>query len=283
MQDVTVAQRLQSSGDALTATERRIADVLLSSPQTVAFGTVADVASAAGAGTATVVRLATKLGYAGFVDLQRTVQNELSSQLRPAAERIRQLADDDLVGRHTVAEEANVAGTLGGVEAAQLAAVVTLLTNDRRPVRVLSGSASLGVATQVVHDLYQLRSDVAIVGGNQIDVLQGLSLTGADAVIVAIDLRRYDRWLVEALDVATSRGFTIVALSDSVLSPLAAVAAHSFVVDTSSAGPFDSHVGTLALLTLFVVEAAVARRTTATTRLDQLEHAWSTHQALSDS
>ena len=282
MDDVTVAARLQSAGNALTATERRIADVLLSSPQVVAFGTVAEVAAAAGAGTATVVRLATKLDYEGFVALQRAIQSELAQQLRPAAERIRELGDDDLVTRHTAAEEGNVAGTLAHLDASALAAVVALLADHRRPVRILSGSASRGVATQFEHDLLHLRPDVAAIAGSQVDVLQALALSGADTVVVALDLRRYERWLVEALQVAADRGQTAVALTDSVLSPLASSALHSFVVEAASAGPFDSHVGTLALLNLFVAEVAVARRSTATERLDRLEGAWSANDALID-
>ena len=280
---MTVAQRLQASGAALTTTERRIADVLLATPQIVAFGTVAEVAAAAEAGTATVVRLATKLGYSGFVGLQADVQSELATQLRPAAERIRQLgAGDDLVGRHTAAEHGNVEGTLALLDPEVLAAVISLLADDRRAVRVLSGSASCGVATQFVHDLLQLRPDVVLVGGNQVDVLQSLALSPTDTVVVAVDLRRYDRWLLDALAVAHEHGFVIVAVSDSVISPLATDATHPFVVEAASAGPFDSHVGTLALFNLLVAEVALARRSNATERLDRLERAWSTDDALGD-
>jgi len=84
-----VADRIGSQGAALTTAERRVAEVVLARPQLVAFGTVADLASAAGSGAATVVRLSTKLGYDGFTALQAAVQAELAAQLRPAAERIR--------------------------------------------------------------------------------------------------------------------------------------------------------------------------------------------------
>ena len=81
---------------------------------------------------------------------------------------------------------------------------------------------------------------------------------------------------------ADERNFSIIAVTDSVLSPLAAVASESFVVDAASAGPFDSHVGTLALLNLFVTQVAVARRSKATERLDRLEDAWTADDALTD-
>ena len=92
-----VADRIAQAGAQLTAAERRVAEVILAKPQLVAFGTVADLADAAGAGAATVVRLAAKIGYDGFTTLQASVQQDLAQQLRPAAERIRQPAGADLL------------------------------------------------------------------------------------------------------------------------------------------------------------------------------------------
>ena len=98
----------------------------------------------------------------------------------------------------------------------------------------------------------------------------------------SLDLRRYERWLLDAANLARDRGVWIAAISDSVLSPLSALAQASFVVSAASAGPFDSHVGTLALLNLLVVDVAVARRDDATVRLDLLEAAWRDADALTD-
>ena len=77
--------------------ERRVAEVVLEHPQLVAFGTVADLAERSGSGAATVVRLATKLGFDGFTALQASVQHDLARQLRPAAERIREPAATDVI------------------------------------------------------------------------------------------------------------------------------------------------------------------------------------------
>ena len=66
------------------------------------------------------------------------------------------------------------------------------------------------------------------------------------------------------------------------LSPLAAAADTTLVVEAASTGPFDSHVGTLALLNLLVVDVSVARREAATARLDRLESTWRDADALTD-
>lgn len=283
MTGVDVADRLRDAGAELTVTERRIADVILRTPHTIGFGTVAQVAAAADAGAASVVRLATKLGYDGYVELQRAVQAELTGHLGPAATRIRSLGDDDdVLVRQAEAEHRNVDRTFGDLEAASVGAVVAGLADPERQVLVLSGAASRGVATQFVHDLCHLRPAVRLLDGNHVEVLEVIALAPESTLVVAIDLRRYDRWLVDTLDVVAERGFVVISISDSVLSPLAAAATHSFVVTADSVGPFDSHVGTLALLNLLVAEVAHTRRDAATDRLDRLEDTWSAADALHD-
>lgn len=275
--------RLAARSGSLTPSERRIGETVLASPQLVAFGTVADVADAAGVGTATVVRFGVKLGYDGYSELQASVQRDLAGQLRPAAERIRaQRPGDSMVQRHLDVEGANVTATLEGVDADTVRVVVARLVDDRRPVLVLSGVASRGVALQFVGDLEQLRPGVQLLDGNRIDIVRTLALVGGDATVVVLDLRRYERWLIDALVLATDQGAWIAAVTDSVLSPLAELADCSFVVSAASAGPFDSHVGTLALLNLLIIDVAAARRADATVRLDRLEAAWRDADALTD-
>lgn len=277
-------RRLGERADALTPSERRIGETILANPQLVAFGTVADVAEAARVGTATVVRFAVKLGFDGYSQLQASVQGDVSGQLRPAVERIRdqRVGDDTLAVRHGEVEAANVRSTLEAIRTGDGRSVVTRLADDAAPVLVLSGAASRGVALQFVGDLEQLRPGVQLLDGNQIDVVRMLALTDPGATLVVLDLRRYERWLIDALSLARERGAWTVALTDNVLSPLASVAEHAFVVSAASTGPFDSHVGTLALLNLFVVEVAAARREHAAERLEAIEQAWGDADALTD-
>jgi DNA-binding MurR/RpiR family transcriptional regulator len=279
-----VERRLRDNADRLTPAERRIAETILAGPQVVAFGTVAELAAAADAGTATVVRFAVKLGYDGYSELQASIRRDLTGQLRPAAERIRDESVDgvSLIERHLEAELSNVRATLGAVGADDLAATVALLADVDRPVLVLSGVASRGVAMQFVGDLEQLRPACRLLDGNTVDIVRTLALAGGAATVVALDLRRYERWLLDAVGVARDNGSAVVAITDSVLSPLAAASAHSFLVAAAAAGPFDSHVGTLALLDLLVADVAAALRSSATARLDRLEQAWQRADALTD-
>jgi DNA-binding MurR/RpiR family transcriptional regulator len=282
VQAMEVQERVRRAGSQLTAAERRVAQVVLERPQLVGFGTVADLAAAAGAGAATVVRLAAKLGFDGFSALQASVQHDLARQLRPAAERIRELGGEHPIERHRAAELSNVQATVDAVDPASLEAVVTRLADPARDVLVLAGEAEWGVAVQFATDLAALRPGVTTIGGSDVAVRRALALSAPSSTLIAVDLRRYERWVLEAVELSKAAGHTIVALSDGLLSPLAMVADHSFVIAAASVSPFDSHVGTLALFDLFVAGAAERLKDTAAERLERVEAMWSAGASLID-
>jgi DNA-binding MurR/RpiR family transcriptional regulator len=277
-----VSQRIGDAAANLTRSERRVAEIVIASPQLVAFGTVAELADAADAGAATVVRLAGKLGYDGFTGLQAAVQADLARQLRPAAERIREPAADDPLGQHLRIEVENVHTTLSAIDPAEYRTAVELLTDAERAVLVLSGDASTGVALQVVGELQALRDGVALLGGNAVQVTRQIAALVPGDVVIVMDLRRYDRWLVEALERAQGRGAVVIALTDSLLSPLSAAARCRFVVAAAGGGPFDSHTGTLAVCNLLVAGVAAAMRDVAADRLERMETAWREVDDLTD-
>jgi DNA-binding MurR/RpiR family transcriptional regulator len=121
-----------------------------------------------------------------------------------------------------------------------------------------------------------------MVDGNDVAVRRTVALMEESDVLVTIDLRRYDRWLVDAARTAAQAGVWTVSIADSVLSPVAACAQRTLVVTAAGAGPFDSHVGTLALMNILVAGAAIKLRGVATGRLDRAEAAWRASNALSE-
>lgn len=278
---VEIAERIRSNSASLTAAERRVAEAILAAPQAVGFGTVADLARAAEVGAASVVRLATKLGFEGFSALQASVQLDLTRQLRPAAERIRESGTRDR-SNHLAVELANVQDTLDALDEGAVTTLVGRLAGLDRPVRLLSGEATAGVAAQFAAQLSQLRPEVETLSGSEVAVRRDLATLASNATVVVIDLRRYERWVLEAHALLHDRGIWTAGLTDSMLSPIAARSQVTLLVSAASESPFDSHVGTLALLNLVAARVATELRATATDRLATIEAAWYASGALAD-
>ncbi len=277
-----VVDRIRTAAGVLTPAERKVADEVVADPQLIAFGTVAEVAKRASVSGASVVRLAARLGYDGFVDLQEAVQGELADRLRPAVERIRDVPPGDVLGRALDASLRAVQVTIEGIERPAFESAVQLLADPDRSVAVIAGDAGAGIAAHAADELAMLRSGVVSIGGTRVAVGRALARVGEGDVVLALDLRRYDRWVLDAVEVALDAGAELVALTDGPLSPLARRASSLIVVEAEGIGPFDSYVGALAALSALVAGVADALREAAAADLDRVEQTWRSLDALTD-
>ncbi|MGK2950097.1 MAG: MurR/RpiR family transcriptional regulator [Acidimicrobiales bacterium] len=277
-----LASRIAAHADHLPPAERRVAELVLADPGAAAFSTVAQLGRRAGTSGATVVRLAARLGYDGWLGLQAEVRSRIDHQLRPAAERIRETAPGDVLAATATREADNVHRSLDAVDRASFDRAVALLADRRRTLRVLAGSAQAGVGAVLADDLALVRPGTVRLEGSPVTIAAALAHTEPGDVLLAIDLRRYERWVVDAARTTADRGGAVVAVTDSVLSPLARPATETFVVAAEGAGPFDSHVGTLALANALVTAVAAKLRRSATERIDRVEAAWQDAGALLD-
>ena len=193
-----VARRIDERRNELTPAERRIADVVLTHPQAVAFGTVADVARRADTSGATVVRFAMKLGFSGFSELQEEVQDELAHRLRPAAERIRERQPSEVVARSMSLELDNVQGTLEGVDRERFVESIARLSDRKARVFVLAGVSVRGIGMVLADDLAMLRAGVELITDGDVQAARRLADVEPADVLIVCDFRRYERWVLQA-------------------------------------------------------------------------------------
>ncbi|MGL4766559.1 MAG: MurR/RpiR family transcriptional regulator [Formosimonas sp.] len=278
---MTLTELIGQNSPQLTPAEKRVAEMLLAQPQLVAFGTVAELAQAAQVGVATVLRLSSKLGFSGFSTLQTALQQDMADWLRPAAVRIHERGNSS-VTQHLHVEINNIHQTLERLTQEQLSSVTAMLGDLTAQVLVLSGNASSGVAQQLIEDLSALRPNVNFVAGNPVQVGRSVAQATSADVLLVMDLRRYDAWLIAAVQTAHAQGLRIIVVTDSVLSPLAAWAHVVLLVTAVGGGPFDSHVGTLALCNVLVSSVAQQLHDSASERLTQAEQAWRAANLLVD-
>jgi DNA-binding MurR/RpiR family transcriptional regulator len=257
--------------------------VIAADVDAVAFATVAELARKAHTSGPTVVRLAVKLGYSGFAALQAEAQADMAKRLRPASERIRERsAPLRVLSGVLAAEQENLQWTFQRIDPATFKRAVDLFADRNRRILVLSGEDARPAGLVLAGGLDTLRDGVHLAAGSDVDVARRLAHLGRRDVVVAMDLRRYERWVVRGAEQAAANGVAVVAVSDSLVSPLAKVAAAAFVVAAGSPGPFDSMVAMTALANAIVAAVAQRLRPAATRRLDRVERAWSEAGVLAD-
>jgi DNA-binding MurR/RpiR family transcriptional regulator len=271
---LSVQARIAGLVDALPAAQRRIAELVVTEPQAVAFGTVRSVAELAGASDPTVVRLAAALGFDGFTALRDAIRAEVSESLHSAAERVRQRPRGRLFERALAVERANVDDTFAGLSESDLDRASGLLADLERRVWLLPSSQMQGLASHLADDLQLCRSAVVLLGGSEFRVRTVLTQLRAGDVVVSFDTQRHEGWLVRTQRDAVARGAVPIALTDRLPCSLdlAGGLALTFSCDTTS--PFESQVGLLALGNLLVSGVVERLRPSVTSRIDAVEATW---------
>jgi DNA-binding MurR/RpiR family transcriptional regulator len=275
-----IVDRIAAAAGSLTQSEQRAAQLLEKDPPRVAFGSLAEVARASGTSGPSVVRMATKLGFSGFGEMKDAIQEELSLRLAPASERVGAHAPVDLTDRVAATDMENVARSL---EAAGpgLASVVSMVSRARR-VHVVPAAACRAVGVSLADQLSQLLGGVELHYGPPTEVARELAAAGPGDVVVLIDTRRYERWVIEAAAQVSAAGATVVAITDTPLSPLVATADAHLLVRVVGAGPFDSLTGALSVVNALAAGVAAKSHRVAVRRLRRAEEALAEAGALLD-
>ncbi len=247
--DLVVA--LRSRMRTLSAAHRKLAQRVLSDPEAVAFMTISELAAAVGVNEATVVRFATGLGLKGYPGLTKLCRERLQeqAQLLRRFDNLVQLNADGagLLEQTAALDQSNIVRTFARVDQAEWSAAVDRLAHAPR-VHVMGLRKCHAPAYLLGYLLRMLREDVAVIAGSAGALTDELRRVRADDCFVAVSIHRYSVDTVRAAQWARERGAYVIALTDTVGSPLAESAHETFYVEASSAGVLRSMTAFTALV-----------------------------------
>src|SRR5690606_9390703 len=107
--------KLQQKIGELTETQRRVADYIIKHPLDVAFLTIDQLAGVVKTSTTTIMRLTFNLGYSGYTEFQKGLQENLRNQAAPQMRleaNIKGIEEDDLWGRYAESQISNIQSTI---------------------------------------------------------------------------------------------------------------------------------------------------------------------------
>ena len=271
---LSTADLIAAAGSELTPTERRIAEAVLAEPTLLAFGTVSHLADHVGTSRPSIVRFANKLGFDGYVQLQRHVRSELSHRLSRPSERIRR--DDDSLAMARAAVDNAVESVFSAIEGRRLAALCAPVARADN-VWILSGESSRAGAHAFHSGLSMVRPGVHLLADHS--MCADLGGAGPRDVAVVFDFFRYRRQVIAAARALATAGVGIVAITDSPLSPLVELTDTWCEIEVPAIGPFDSSIPAVTIAELLVAQVARDLHDEATARIDRIEALWEKTEA----
>ncbi len=235
---------------------------MLDNPNETAVFSISSLADKNGINASTLTRLAKKLGYAGFNELQNIFRRHVAESQRYYSYHTEQLlqpseTDDQEDMMHLVAREemANVMKILEQTEASRLRNAAKALVNKRR-VHILGLRASFSVAHYLAYYLGMIGIAVKILGNLGQTLAEDLAEIKKEDTVVVISFRPYTKDTVVACRMAKKVGAEIVSITDHAFSPINDKKESTLIIENRKPFFFDNAASTLVLIEALLAEVA---------------------------
>lgn len=260
--------------------QRRIAAYILESYDKAAFLTAGVLGKTVQVSESTVVRFASQLGYDGYPEMQKALQEMVLHRLT-ASQRIavgeKRIAQEDILNSVLLADADRIRKTSEEIDAVQFQDAVEALLSARR-IYVLGVRSSASLASFLCYYLRYLFDDVRqLMQLSESEVFEALVRIAPQDVLVGISFPRYCSATVRAMELARTRGARTVALTDCAASPIARNADCVLLAGSGMVSLVDSMVAPMSVINALLVAVASRRKSETTQTFDKLEEIWDSY------
>jgi len=214
--------------NSLNGAQKRLGHYLQTDSSALLLSNVGDLARAVGVSKATVVRFAKSLGYKGFPEFRRDIQQEMRRKLRAAdrmEETFAELDNDENIFAKLIKRDIQLLEeTLQAASFPDFHKAVEIVLQARK-VFLIGLNASMALAYLLHFRLVRVKKEahwIFLTGGTSL--LEQLAFMDAADALIAIDFLQVPREVQTALQHAKKLGAPILGITDFPTSPIARAA-----------------------------------------------------------
>ena len=256
--------------------QNRIARYITDNADKAAFMTAAKLGQKVGVSESTVVRFALELGFEGYPEMRKALQEMIRNRLT-SVQRI-EVAKTVIGGRDTLSailnsDMENIMRTQTALDRKCFDAAVEALLNARH-IYILGTRTSAALSMFMGFYFNMLFENVKVLYENTAgEVFEQIMRIGPGDVFVGISYPRYSKRTVKAVRFAKERGATVLAMTDAETSPIASGADICLLARSDMVSFVDSLVAPLSLINALIVAVSDRKPGVAATFME-LEEVW---------
>ncbi len=240
--------------------QKLIASFITEHYDKAAFMTASKLGNTVGVSESTVVRFATELGYDGYPKMQKAMQEMIRDKLT-SIQRIEvtknrfgnenvlsSVLNQDIEKIRKTIEETSNECFINSVKAIANAGTIYIFA-----VRSSAALASfLGYYYSLIFDNVKVISNYG-----ETEIYEQLFRISENDVIIGISFPRYSNAAVKAMSFAKRRGAKVIALTDSMTSPLCEMSDYVLIAKSDMASIVDSLVAPLSMINALIVATVI--------------------------
>lgn len=257
--------------------QKRIAQFIADHYDQAAYMTASSLGAEVGVSESTVVRFANEMGYDGYPALQaqirETVRVRLTSVQRVNAANYR-MDEGEVLDRILTADAEKILQARESIDQKAFSEAVNMILGARN-IYIL-GMRSSAVLAEFMNYYFDLLFDnvrlIRPAGGSEI--FEHLMKVHEDDVFIAISFPRYTTGIVHATEYASRMGMGVIAITDSLSSPIVPHAKVSLIAKSEMASFVDSLVAPMSIINAMIAYIGKVKQAEVTDTLGRLEQVW---------
>ncbi|SFC22234.1 MurR/RpiR family transcriptional regulator [Clostridium uliginosum] len=260
----------------LSKGQKLIAEYILKNYDKAAFMTAAKLGVSVGVSESTVVRFANELGFSGYPKLQKALQELIKNKLTTVQRLELQndyFTDGDALKGVLKADMENIRATLEKINHNVFEDVVKSIFEAER-IYIIGLRSSTALAEFLGFYLNIILQNVRTVSYGISDIFEQMINIGENDLVIGIGFPRYAAKTIDVLDFAQERKAKVVAITDSLLSPLASKSDYALIAQSNMASFVDSLVAPLSVINALIIAVGMREKESISNIFGNLEQIW---------
>jgi DNA-binding MurR/RpiR family transcriptional regulator len=255
----SLRSRITDLVDTLSPKQKRIAKFVLEDAYFTSFASANELGKKNNTTAATVVRFAQTLGYEGYSQLQDELRSELPNHLTTTARMQKHMnagtPKNTNFQQVFLTDIKNIEQTANSISEEKLNEALDAVIKAKR-IWVIGAGLSFPAASLLIHSLKVMGFDAVGFQGDVVQSAVDILRIKPDDLMIAISLWRYLRTTVDAVSQAKEIGTPVIAITDSIVSPLAKKADIAFEIETIGVAHSLSITAIISLVNVFITMLA---------------------------
>ncbi len=257
--------------------QRAIASYILTHYDKAAFMTASKLGKTVGISESTVVRFASELGFDGYPELQKSLQQLISNKLT-GVQRIEvtsdMLGNGDVLEKVLSADMDKIRHTLEEISRKDFDGAVEAILAAKN-IYVVGVRSAQSLSDFLTFYLNLVVNNVRPVTANsQSEIFEQILRIEKGDVFIAVSFPRYSQRTIAAANFARDRGAEIISITDDVRSPLAELADYLLTARSDMTTFVDSLIAPFSLINALIVAVGLRKREEVSRTFEELERIW---------
>lgn len=269
--------RIEQQMGKMSKGHKLIANFILSHYDKAAFMTAQKLGKTVGVSESTVVRFATELGFDGYPALQRALQDLMRNKLT-AVQRIEVTSDhmtrEDVLERVLTLDIEKIRKTLEETSKEDFNNAVEKIINCNT-IYIIGARSAAPLASFLNYYFTMIFPHVKLVRNTTTsELFEQIMHIDENDVIIGISFPRYSKQTAKMLEYASNSGANVIAITDTVDSPLAQYANNLLLARSDMASFVDSLVAPLSLINALIAAVSISNVDKVSKSFERLESIW---------